>query len=49
VVVETAQLGTDRTEPDQRDCVATAGEHGTEVIEPLYQPLRDAKANHANS
>ena len=47
VVVEPVEIDADGTEPDQRDRVATrAREHCAEVVQPTYQPFRDARARH---
>ena len=40
MVVEPVEVDADRTEPDERDCVATLGRRGAEVVEPLEQSFR---------
>jgi hypothetical protein len=39
VLVETAQVGADRAEPEQRDHVAAVAEHAAKGVEPREQPL----------
>jgi hypothetical protein len=44
VIVEPPEVDANRPEPEQRNSVTALREHGTEIVEPLEETLRDAQS-----